>query len=132
MKLSHTAAQVLSLILPLGLAVYAISPSRNEECWPRHPFRPLPPSNDRLRTCHVRSNGDGTDDSSHIMSALFLCNNGGKVVFDADKTYTIGKALDMTFLRHVDLGKICSILSIIPYTQTPRILKIRAVVLIWG
>jgi hypothetical protein len=39
------------------------------------------------------------------LSALKQCNNGGKVVFDADKKYTIGKALDMTFLKHVDFGR---------------------------
>jgi galacturan 1,4-alpha-galacturonidase len=43
------------------------------------------------------------------MKALHKCNNGGKVVFDADKLYTVGTALDMTFLKHIDLevlGKI--------------------------
>ncbi|RJE26348.1 Exo-polygalacturonase [Aspergillus sclerotialis] len=47
------------------------------------------------------------------MSALKKCNNGGKVVFDSDKHYTIGTALDMTFLKHVDL----EILGTIQFTK---------------
>ena len=38
------------------------------------------------------------------MHALRKCNHGGKVVFHEDKEYTIGSALDMTFLKHVDIG----------------------------
>ncbi|KKA19006.1 Polygalacturonase [Rasamsonia emersonii CBS 393.64] len=38
---------------------------------------------------------------STLLSALKECNNGGKVVFD--KQYVIGTALDLQFLKHVDL-----------------------------
>ncbi|KKK21829.1 hypothetical protein P175DRAFT_0443178 [Aspergillus ochraceoroseus IBT 24754] len=103
MKFSHLLTQAVSL-LSLGLTVEAhFTPSRNDAVGPKHAFRPLPESHGRKRTCHVRSNGDGTDDSKYIMAALRKCNNGGKVVFDQDKEYTIGTALDMTFLKHVDL-----------------------------
>ncbi|OQD75603.1 hypothetical protein PENDEC_c006G03230 [Penicillium decumbens] len=77
--------------------------SRTDACKPHHPFKPLPASQARTKTCHVANNGKGKDDSANILTALKKCNNGGKIVFDADKTYTIGTALDMTFLKHVDL-----------------------------
>ena len=45
-----------------------------------------------------------TDDSAYVLDALHKCNNGGKVVFPAGRTYVIGKPLDMKFLKHVDIG----------------------------
>ena len=104
MKISNTLTQAFGLLLPLSAAVQAKEYSRSEACQPNHPFKPLPGSQARTRTCHVANHGDGRDDSANVLSALKQCNNGGKVVFDADKKYTIGKALDMTFLKHVDLG----------------------------
>ncbi|PYI03445.1 Exopolygalacturonase precursor [Aspergillus sclerotiicarbonarius CBS 121057] len=108
MKLSHILTQTLSL-LALGATVEGFSRSRNAACGPHKPFRSLPTSSSRDRTCHVRSHGNGTDDSDYILSALHQCNHGGKVVFDADKEYIIGTALNMTFLKNIDLevlGKI--------------------------
>ncbi|OOF93525.1 glycoside hydrolase family 28 protein [Aspergillus carbonarius ITEM 5010] len=108
MKLSHVLSQTLSL-LALGATVEGFSRSRNAACSPHKPFRPLPTSSSRDKTCHVRSHGNGTDDSDYILSALHQCNHGGKVVFDADKEYIIGTALNMTFLKNIDLevlGKI--------------------------
>ncbi|KNG87456.1 putative extracellular exo-polygalacturonase [Aspergillus nomiae NRRL 13137] len=104
-----TQATTLLLSLGLSLPVEGFSLSRTDAVGPKPPFRPLPASSPRNKTCHVHSNGDGTDDAPYILSALKQCNNGGKVVFDEDKEYTIGTALDMTFLKHVDLeilGKI--------------------------
>ncbi|KAJ5242000.1 uncharacterized protein N7469_000327 [Penicillium citrinum] len=108
MKISNTLTQALGLFLSLGMTVDAKPPSaskysRTEACKPHHPFRPLPVSQARTRTCHVSSHGNGVDDSKNILKALKKCNNGGKVIFDEDKTYTVGTALDMTFLKHVDL-----------------------------
>lgn len=45
-----------------------------------------------------------TDDSAYILEALHECNHGGKVVFPIGTTYVIGKAMDMQFLKHVDIG----------------------------
>ena len=109
MKISNALTQALGLFLSLGMTVEGKAPSaskysRTEACKPHHPFRPLPVSQARTRTCHVSSHGNGKDDSKNILKALHKCNNGGKVVFDEDKTYTVGTALDMTFLKHVDLG----------------------------
>jgi galacturan 1,4-alpha-galacturonidase len=104
MKVSNVLTQAIGLTLSLTAAVEASGSSRSGACHPHQPFHPLPPSQVRHRTCHVPSHGDGTDDSANILSTLRKCNNGGKVVFDADKTYTVGKAMDMTFLKHVDLG----------------------------
>lgn len=100
----HTFSQTLSLGLSLGLAVESKGLSRTDLSQPYSPFSPLPASQSRHKICNVANNGGGRDDSANIMSALRQCNHGGKVVFDAGKTYTVGQALDMTFLRNVDLG----------------------------
>ncbi|KAL1999933.1 hypothetical protein VTN02DRAFT_3789 [Thermoascus thermophilus] len=102
MKFAHILIQALGL-LSLSALIEGISTSRNNLCWPHLPFRPLPPSLNRTKVCHVPSRGDGTDDSAAILRALHECNHGGKVVFDQDKHYTIGTALDLTFLKHIDL-----------------------------
>jgi galacturan 1,4-alpha-galacturonidase len=108
-----TQATTLLLSLGLSLPVDGFTRHRTDAVTPKPPFRPLPASPSRSKTCHVKTNGDGTDDSDYILSALKKCNNGGKVVFDEDKEYTIGTALDMTFLKHVDLGS---------YTLRPPVL----------
>ncbi|CBF78078.1 hypothetical protein AN8761.2 [Aspergillus nidulans FGSC A4] len=103
MKLSHLLTSAVS-VLSLGLTVEGhFSRSRNDAVGPKRPFKPLPYSHPRKKVCHVRSHGDGRDDSAFILSALKSCNNGGKVVFAEEKEYTIGTALDLTFLKHVDL-----------------------------
>lgn len=111
MKFTNALVQATGLLLSLGMTGEArsVSPtakgySRTKACKPHQPFKPFPSSQPRTKTCHVATHGDGRDDSKYILSALHECNNGGKVVFDADKEYTIGTALDMTFLKHVDLG----------------------------
>lgn len=58
----------------------------------------------RTKICTVECAGNGTDDSPAILSALNKCNNGGHVIFSKGVTYNIGTALDLTFLRHIDLG----------------------------
>ncbi|KAL2217000.1 exopolygalacturonase precursor [Thermoascus aurantiacus ATCC 26904] len=112
MKFPHILIQALSL-LSLSASGEATSISRDDLCWPHRPFKPLPPSSHRKKVCHVPSRGDGFDDSAAILRALRNCNNGGKVVFDRDKHYTIGTALDLTFLRHIDL----EILGTIQFTN---------------
>ncbi|KAL2871468.1 putative extracellular exo-polygalacturonase [Aspergillus lucknowensis] len=104
MKFSNILTSTVSLLV-LGATVEGhFSHSRNDAVGPKRPFRPLPPSHLRKRVCHVRSHGDSSyDDAEFILSALKECNHGGKVVFDADKEYTIGTALDLTFLKHIDL-----------------------------
>lgn len=71
----------------------------------RQPYQPLPESPKRTKTCKVKSHGDmETDDSQYILNALNECNDGGKVVFPAEETYVIGTALDLSFLKHIDIG----------------------------
>jgi galacturan 1,4-alpha-galacturonidase len=53
----------------------------------------------------VQSDGNGADDSANVLKAIKDCNNGGHVVFPKDQKFTIGTALDLTFLNHIDLGK---------------------------
>ncbi|EED15423.1 extracellular exo-polygalacturonase, putative [Talaromyces stipitatus ATCC 10500] len=75
--------------------------SRNDIIGPKNSFKPLPETCKRHKVCHVRSHGDGKDDSDNILDALRTCNNGGRVIFDQE--YTIGRALDLQFLKHIDL-----------------------------
>ncbi|KAH8705626.1 putative extracellular exo-polygalacturonase [Talaromyces proteolyticus] len=75
--------------------------SRNKAISPKPPFLPLPDTARRNKVCYVDSHGNGADDSKNILGALKRCNNGGRVVFD--KHYTIGTALDLQFLKHIDL-----------------------------
>ncbi|CAD6441728.1 8f28391f-bece-4afc-b165-64c327e63043 [Sclerotinia trifoliorum] len=70
---------------------------------PKNPSVAPPYPAARTKTCVVPSNGNGKDDSSAIMSALHSCNNGGHVVFSKGVTYSIGTAMDWTFLQHIDL-----------------------------
>ena len=71
------------------------------------PWQPLPQSPKRTKTCEVKTHGDmKTDDSPYIMDALQECNDGGKVVFPAEKTYVIGTAMNFQFLKHIDIGKL--------------------------
>lgn len=78
--------------------------SRNNRVGPKCAFKPLPETGKRNRECKVKTHGNGNDDSEYILAALKSCNNGGKVVFD--KNYTIGTALDIQWLKHIDLGKL--------------------------
>lgn len=84
-----------------------VTPSKrpNHPIAPYHPGKAFPASPARTRTCTVKANGNGKDDSKNILSAIKSCNNGGHVVFPKGKNYTIGTALDLTFLKHIDLGK---------------------------
>jgi hypothetical protein len=70
---------------------------------PKPPFRPMPASSKRDRECVVK--GGSADDSAAILAAIGFCNGGGRVVFSRETKYTIGKALDLTKLKQIDLGK---------------------------
>jgi galacturan 1,4-alpha-galacturonidase len=72
--------------------------------WPHHPGKAFPTSPPRNRTCIVQSYGDGQDDAGYVLDAIWRCNNGGHVVFEAERKYIIGRALDLTFLTNIDLG----------------------------
>ncbi|KAF2396619.1 pectin lyase-like protein [Trichodelitschia bisporula] len=69
---------------------------------PKPPFKPIPPSTPRTKECVVKSGGGG-DDTPHIMEAVKACNGGGKVVFTRGVKYTVGTAMDLSKLEHVDL-----------------------------
>ena len=78
----------------------------NAQPYPLHPKNPPPKSPSRNKVCYVASHNDGvTDDSEYILAAIEKCNNGGHVVFVEGTEYLIGTALDLTFLKHIDLGK---------------------------
>lgn len=108
--ISFTRAAVAAL-LPLStlagvLGQGYISGNSGPSCviGPKQPFKPFPISYPRTRTCVVKANRDGSDDSQNILNALHECNNGGHVIFSKNEKYIIGTALDMTFLNRIDLG----------------------------
>ncbi|PNS13915.1 Endopolygalacturonase B [Sphaceloma murrayae] len=72
---------------------------------PKAPFQPIHPLPQRTRkTCTVPSHNDlKTDDTPAILSSIKACNNGGHVIFSANSTYLIGTAMDLTFLKDIDL-----------------------------
>ncbi|KAF2754991.1 polygalacturonase precursor [Pseudovirgaria hyperparasitica] len=70
---------------------------------PKSLGKPVHSSPSRSKTCIIKSKENGSDDSTAILSAFQQCNNGGHVVFTKGVKYTIGTALDLTFLRHVDV-----------------------------
>lgn len=72
---------------------------------PQPAYRPMPASPARNKTCVVPAAGDGSDDGPAILEAFKSCSPGGSVVMSANTTYTIGTALDLTFLEHVDWGE---------------------------
>jgi galacturan 1,4-alpha-galacturonidase len=85
-------------------AADALSPRPQITCSPNPcpgEHRTFPP---REKLCYVKSTGDGQDDSQHILNAVHECNNGGRVVFREGVNYTIGTALDLTFMKNIDLG----------------------------
>ncbi|EMD95672.1 glycoside hydrolase family 28 protein [Bipolaris maydis ATCC 48331] len=57
----------------------------------------------RNKKCMLKARGGGKDDSANILSAVKRCNNGGQVVFPKGQHFTIGTALDLTFLNRIDL-----------------------------
>jgi galacturan 1,4-alpha-galacturonidase len=80
-----------------------ISPRPDVSCHPKTPRKPPPHHPQRTKTCYVKSHGNGADDSDYILAAVHACNNGGHVVFSQGTQYTIGKALDLTFLKSIDI-----------------------------
>lgn len=72
---------------------------------PKQPRVPVPNPAARTKLCTVKTHGNGSDDSAYILSAFHKCNDGGKILFPKNTTYTIGTAMDWTFLKHVDIGK---------------------------
>lgn len=74
---------------------------------PKRPFGHIPHSPSRGRHCYVKSHNDmKTDDSPYILEAIDKCNDGGHVIFPQGHTYVIGTALDLTYLKNIDLGRL--------------------------
>lgn len=79
---------------------------------------PSPPA--RSKFCTVKTHGNGSDDSAYILSAFHSCNNGGHVLFSANTTYTVGTAMDWTFLQSIDIGEfLCLVLCCVVPNPTP-------------
>jgi galacturan 1,4-alpha-galacturonidase len=73
---------------------------------PQRPYKKMHSSPKRDRKCVVKSHNDfKTDDSSYVLQAVGKCNNGGHVLFPEGTTYVIGAALDLTGLKHIDIGE---------------------------
>lgn len=108
------ASHFTKLFLALQLLVSSIQASSrpNINYWPHQPWRPMPWSPPRSKTCYVSTNGPGIDDSETIVSALKECNNGGHVIFRPDTVYTVAKPMNLTFLDSIDIGMNGALLSL--------------------
>lgn len=91
---------VLGVVSVGSTCVAADGLSRRNQ--PGHPGKPGQPARDG-RVCTVKAGGNGQDDSQNILDAVHDCNNGGRVLFENGQHYTIGKAIDLTFMNSVDL-----------------------------
>lgn len=99
------ATNILSIALA-GLvffdgAVAASTKRRDIKPHPKQPKQSHYVSAARTKTCTV--SGGKLDDAPAILAAAKMCNDGGTVVFSKSTTYNVGTALDLTFLKHVDL-----------------------------
>ena len=99
------ASAVLSTPLDERSVKVVASKRPYHPAYPYHPKKACPASPPRNKTCSVKALGNGKDDSSNILKAIKQCNNGGHVVFPKDQKFTIGTALDLTFLNSIDLGE---------------------------
>jgi galacturan 1,4-alpha-galacturonidase len=73
---------------------------------PQRPYKKMHSSPKRDKKCVVKSHNDfKTDDSAYVLQAVKKCNDGGHVLFPEGTTYVIGTALDLTGLKHIDIGK---------------------------
>lgn len=86
----HPLVTVRSLVIPQDGPRISVGP--------KQPFKPMPPSSPRTKSCEVKS-GAGGDDSAAIMSAIKECNGGGRVVLAHGAKYTIGRAMDLRNLK---------------------------------
>lgn len=82
---------------------------------PKRPAKSAPAHPQRYKTCVVKSHGDGSDDAQYVLEAVKQCNDGGRILFKQDTTYTVATALDLSKLKHVDLGMsgLCRITELI-------------------
>jgi len=80
------------------------TPFKPWNCSPKKPHKQPPPPTPKTQTCYVDSHGDSTkDDSDFVVQAIDDCNNGGHVVFQQGLNYTIGTALNLTYLNNIDI-----------------------------
>ncbi|KAI8632940.1 polygalacturonase [Xylariaceae sp. FL1651] len=103
-------AAAITVLTALVTATPGIDAEPYKAIIPRPDIRPFPYNSGRLRpislprtkSCSVKALGNGTDDAPHILQAFRDCNHGGTVVLGGK--YTIGTALDLTFLESVDVA----------------------------
>lgn len=100
--LTVLATGLTGLLQPVNAAV-DLTKRPDVKPGPLQPYKAFPDSTPRTKTCRVKpSCTKGRDDSEKILKAFEDCNDGGTVVLDKD--YTVCTALDLTFLKHVDVA----------------------------
>lgn len=102
-SLRAAAALLLASSASAGSAAYSARPQIVPS--PEQPRLPVPSPAARTKFCTVKTHGNGSDDSAFVLSAFHECNDGGHVLFAANTTYTVGTAMDWTFLKHIDIGE---------------------------
>lgn len=98
-----------TLLAGLTLALGSIAEARdfvprpNIAIGPKQPWKPMPVSAPRTKTCFVKpSCTAGRDDTPKILAAFKECNNGGTVVLD--KEYTVCSPMDLRNLKNIDVA----------------------------
>lgn len=101
--LKLAAAGLLAALAQPAQAARDFIPRPDIKPYPLQPYKALPESTERTKTCFVKpSCTEGRDDAPKIIAALEECNGGGTVVLD--KEYTVCSPLDLRFLKHVDIA----------------------------
>lgn len=107
MRYSAVSAVCAALLATSGAAATSSYSSRPDiVASPKQPRLAFPSPAARTKFCTVQTHGNGSDDSAYILSAFHQCNDGGHVLFSKNATYTVGTAMDWTFLKHIDLGEL--------------------------
>lgn len=102
MKFDILSIVLAGLVFFDGIAAASVGSGRRDvKPYPKHPKKAHYVSAARTKTCAVVAGK--TDDAPTILAAAKKCNGGGTVVFSKGSTYNVGTALDLTFLKHVDL-----------------------------
>jgi galacturan 1,4-alpha-galacturonidase len=105
---------------PRGLGGPPGSPKSCDEWRHQHPYHH--PPTDKRHKVYIRASKTETDDiSADFLKGLKEANHGGTLVLPKGKTYVIGKKLDLTFLKDVEVQLDGTILVCSHSEPTPKL-----------
>lgn len=118
MRLSAVAVFLSAVAAVAAIELPAGVPRSPAEFREKHPYKPRKVCT--RKTIKIRPSANDTDDvSDEFLQGLKDANNGGTVYLAKDKTFMIGKPLDLTFLNdvHVRLDGEIKFTNDTPYWQ---------------